>query len=687
MRNRKQLFYCLFFMAAMMFMALGFPSEAAEAAEASIVSVDRMAGQCTYSVLLDGQTEAFTLQVYNTDTGELAMEREQALTEEEILAGSYEGIFTLEELGNVYADYSVILVIKGEFVSAGNCDFSISDSKSSVEMTVKGSKSRAERTVKIDGVSESVLASGGSLMTILAWPSDSKQAEAAVIGEQRLVSGGSVTCPVDVSLAGQAYGTWKAKAVLQNGEEDAVTLAETEYEVMPKQESFRSRKSKALEKKKAFALDLKGLENVYGVKKVTFQIYNSSDKLAASVAGREKKNGHYYAEVKLKKLGYRLDQYTVKAVLTDLNGNDQTLGAEASADEQMKSGEFSITKKGNARCVFKIRKAYVPGNIRKVQFELYSVEDGSKKKLHTYSVKAVNGKNKFVFSTKHDETGEYFVKAYAVTAWKETILLDQKSYQLKKGDMGKNGWYYEKYNGETYKFYYVNNVKQTDLTDVLGIEPSNAAQGNKLYIELNRAACTVTIYLYNEETKKYDIPVKSCAVSVGRDTWSSSGSGGLSLNSSFTPLGDYSICTNGTAVKYTLKPMYEPNGSTVYARWCTHIVGNVYFHAIAVGSQSHYSLSSYTYNKLGSPASAGCIRMTVADAKWIYDYAPTGTKVKIVKGDSSKPGPLGKPKTIKTSGVSYDPTDPEVPDSRKKADYKAGRISGYMTKDGEKVGY
>ena len=66
--------------------------------------------------------------------------------------------------------------------------------------------------------------------------------------------------------------------------------------------------------------------------------------------------------------------------------------------------------------------------------------------------------------------------------------------------------------------------------------------------------------------------------------------------------------------------MHEPDGSTVYARWATHIVGNVYFHSIAVGTQSHYALPAVTYNKLGKPASAGCIRMAVAVAKWIYDY-------------------------------------------------------------------
>ncbi len=63
----------------------------------------------------------------------------------------------------------------------------------------------------------------------------------------------------------------------------------------------------------------------------------------------------------------------------------------------------------------------------------------------------------------------------------------------------------------------------------------------------------------------------------------------------------------------------------------SHVVGNVYFHAIAVGSQSHYALRASNYNKLGSAASAGCIRMTVADAKWLYDYAAVAVQLKLKK--------------------------------------------------------
>ena len=178
----------------------------------------------------------------------------------------------------------------------------------------------------------------------------------------------------------------------------------------------------------------------------------------------------------------------------------------------------------------------------------------------------------------NEDKGKFKLVVYAYTAWGKKVYLNEETYRLRKKDLGKNGWFYEKYNGKKYKFYYVNNVKQTDLTKILKLEKSSSSNTNKFYIEINRAASAVTIYYYNEKTGKYDIPVKTCSVSVGADTWTNAGTGGLHEHSSYTPLGTYTICTNGQSVKYTLKPMHEPDGSTVYARWATHFVGNVYFH-------------------------------------------------------------------------------------------------------------
>lgn len=56
----------------------------------------------------------------------------------------------------------------------------------------------------------------------------------------------------------------------------------------------------------------------------------------------------------------------------------------------------------------------------------------------------------------------------------------------------------------------------------------------------------------------------------------------------------------------------------------------------------------------------GCVRLTVEDAKWIYDNCKSGTTVEFYS--SEDPGPLGKPETQKISDNEelrgWDPTDP-----------------------------
>lgn len=79
-----------------------------------------------------------------------------------------------------------------------------------------------------------------------------------------------------------------------------------------------------------------------------------------------------------------------------------------------------------------------------------------------------------------------------------------------------------------------------------------------------------------------------------------------------------------------------------------------------VFSHSKASQSTKEFNKLGTTASHGCVRLSVADAKWIYDHCALGTKVTIYS--SKNPGPLGKPKGIKVSTARkmyWDPTDPD----------------------------
>lgn len=131
--------------------------------------------------------------------------------------------------------------------------------------------------------------------------------------------------------------------------------------------------------------------------------------------------------------------------------------------------------------------------------------------------------------------------------------------------------------------------------------------------------------------------------------------------------GDYKaikalVCSTGYATKtgtYSLKEKYrwhELDGPC-YGQYCTRIYEGVLFHSVWYhNNMDPSSLSVSSYNKLGTTASHGCVRLTCEGAKWIYDNIPSGTTVVVY--NSSDPGPLGKPEAIKLSGYrGYDPTD------------------------------
>lgn len=99
----------------------------------------------------------------------------------------------------------------------------------------------------------------------------------------------------------------------------------------------------------------------------------------------------------------------------------------------------------------------------------------------------------------------------------------------------------------------------------------------------------------------------------------------------------------------------------VYGQYCTHITGDILFHSVYYKEcyKKNTQVTSQ-FNLLGSAASHGCIRLSVMDAKWIYNNCKVGTKVTVYRSSTS--GPLGKPKPIKVSQSRYaywDPTDPD----------------------------
>ena len=166
-------------------------------------------------------------------------------------------------------------------------------------------------------------------------------------------------------------------------------------------------------------------------------------------------------------------------------------------------------------------------------------------------------------------------------------------------------------------------------------EEEKKNEGIKYYLKVNYKANVVTAYT-KDNSGEYTVPAKAMLCSTGTATPTS---------------GVYKMSN-----KYR---WHQLNGG-VYGQYCSRITGHILFHSVPYQYQDKGSLEWWEYDKLGTKASAGCIRLTVADALWIYSNCPSGTYVEFYA--SSDPGPLGKPTAKKISSNekcrNWDPTDP-----------------------------
>jgi lipoprotein-anchoring transpeptidase ErfK/SrfK len=116
-----------------------------------------------------------------------------------------------------------------------------------------------------------------------------------------------------------------------------------------------------------------------------------------------------------------------------------------------------------------------------------------------------------------------------------------------------------------------------------------------------------------------------------------------------TPLGTYTL----PGGKYDRGVWGYFSKFHVWARYFVRIKGGYLFHSVIYAKNDVKTLKQSTVNALGTPVSAGCIRLHVEDAKWIYDNAKPGTIVDIVKKEKNpeltaalkagKPAPTPEP--------------------------------------------
>lgn len=156
------------------------------------------------------------------------------------------------------------------------------------------------------------------------------------------------------------------------------------------------------------------------------------------------------------------------------------------------------------------------------------------------------------------------------------------------------------------------------------------------YITINVSQNCVTVY-GKDSDGKYTVPVRAMICSTGTHTPAPGSS-------------------------YTVKYKWQWLGlfNDVYGRYVTQINGNILFHSVPYTEKNNNgSLEYWEYDKLGTKASLGCIRLQLKDAKWIYDNVAKGSIVEFYSDNN--PGPLGKPSISPISGNeanrNWDPTD------------------------------
>ena len=134
----------------------------------------------------------------------------------------------------------------------------------------------------------------------------------------------------------------------------------------------------------------------------------------------------------------------------------------------------------------------------------------------------------------------------------------------------------------------------------------------------------------------------------------------------YTPRGTFSI-----QKQYRNPKMGEMNGAPVYSQFASRVTGPYLMHSVPIAGEHRDYLPNgkrqmmvEEYEKLGSPASHGCIRMLVGDSCWIYENCKPGTKVRIT--DDVGPEPPARPALIyeepymdPSQTYGWDPTDPD----------------------------
>lgn len=173
------------------------------------------------------------------------------------------------------------------------------------------------------------------------------------------------------------------------------------------------------------------------------------------------------------------------------------------------------------------------------------------------------------------------------------------------------------------------------LTDNPNVHPCPVVDAKYYSILIDKQAELLTVFR-RDGSGRYTIIDRQFVCSTGR-------------TSGRTPVGTFKI-----GQKYRWIGSRAPYNE--YMQFAFRIRDYIMIHSVPYTRPDPNKLLREGYQDLGKPVSAGCIRLTTRDAKWLYANCPTGTVVKVV----AKGGPAAvcvAPVPPLPDGATYDPTD------------------------------
>lgn len=192
----------------------------------------------------------------------------------------------------------------------------------------------------------------------------------------------------------------------------------------------------------------------------------------------------------------------------------------------------------------------------------------------------------------------------------DVARVQRRLYGLNYLDTAPDGDYGSKTEKAIRDFQKRHKLNQTGVADAETLSmlfSENAMKALKPYM-IKVSTGDQRVYVYGlDDNNEYTVMVKKMKCSTGRDATP-------------TPKGTYTS-TTGPGARWHYFKKFD-----CWAQYAYYIQGDIMFHSVLY-NEKEGRVTQSSVNNLGRKASHGCVRLSVEDAKWIYQNCAKGTTV------------------------------------------------------------